>query len=289
MNIRRIVTMSLLASGLVAALWLPSCGSGERREIIQNKGSDTLLEVAMAWSEAYEDEGVSVSVQGGGSGTGVTGLINGTVDIANSSRAMKPREIKLAREKGFEPVKHVVGYDALAVYVHKDNPIESLSISQLAEIFGEGGRITKWSDLGIKVPGNHDEIRRVGRQNSSGSYAYFRKAILGQREFKLNSNDLHGSKDVVEQVGETRTAIGYSGMAYANSHVRMVPIKKDAESKAVAPSVASALDGSYPIARPLLMYTAGEPEGRIKKFMDWVKGPRGQAILQELKYAPIKQ
>ncbi|MCP3918915.1 MAG: PstS family phosphate ABC transporter substrate-binding protein [bacterium] len=269
------------------------CGGGAGgRTVIQNKGSDTLVNVAQAWAEAYAEKEptVAIAVSGGGSGTGISALINGTVDLANASRKMKAKEDEAARANGVEPKEHIVGFDALAVYVHKDNPIESLTIEQLKSIYGEGGTTVNWSDLGVRVPGDSsDEIVRVSRQNNSGTYVYFRDTVLGKKnEYKLGSLDMHGSKDVVDLVEKTPGAIGYSGLAYATDHLRLVPIKKDDASPAVEPTVASAIDNSYPIARPLFMYTAGEPQGAIKTYMDWVMSDEGQRIILEKGYAPIR-
>ena len=283
-----------LIQTLALALTLPlaaACGSAEggNRQMIQNQGSDTLFNVAQAWAEAYSeiDPSVFVAVQGGGSGTGISAMINGTVDIANASRKMKESELESARANGVEPVEWIVGYDALAVYVHADNPIESITIEQLADIYGEEGQITRWSQLGVTIPGlENDEIVRLSRQNNSGTYAYFRDAVLGKGgNYKLGSNDLHGSKDVVETCERTPGAIGYSGLAYATDHVRLVPVIIDGGAP-VTPSVATAVDGSYPIARPLLMYTAGQPEGKVKEYMDWILGADAQAIIAEKGYAP---
>ncbi len=281
---------TLYAPGL-ALLLLAACGGGESRTLIQNKGSDTLVNVAQAWAEAYRqvDPTVVVAVSGGGSGTGISAMINGTVDIANCSRKMKPSEIEAAENNGVEPVEFVVGYDALAVYVHPDNPIESLTLEQLRRIYGKDGDIERWSQLGVKMPEGHDEIIRISRQNNSGTYAYFREAVLGgDGEYKLGSRDMHGSKDVVDLVGHTPGAIGYSGLAYATDEVKLVPIARKEGDPAVAPSVETASDGSYPIARPLFMYTAGEPTGKIKEYLDWVLGPEGQRILREKGYAPAR-
>lgn len=275
----------------LAALGLGSCGGtvdGASRASIKNKGSDTLVTVAQAWAEEYSKVagGTVVTVTGGGSGTGINAMINGTVDIANASRKMKASEFDTARAAGIEPVEHIVGFDALAVYVHKDNPIESITIEQLAGIYGEDGTTTKWSDIGVDM-GDNDEIVRVSRQNNSGTYVYFRNTVLGkQGRYKHNSLDLHGSKDVVELVAKTAGAIGYSGLAYANEHVKLVPVSINGNA-AVTPSVETAVDGTYPIARPLMMYTNGEPTGAIKEYMDWILSPTGQAIIQAKGYAPI--
>ncbi len=228
---------------------------------------------------------------GGGSGTGIAALINGTVDIANASRAMKEDEIELAKKNGHDPVQFIVGYDALAVYVHKDNPVKSLSLEQLAEIYGEGGKTEHWTDLGIEVPGcKGQEIIRVSRQNNSGTYVYFREAVLGKnRDYELGSRDMHGSKDVVDLVEHTPCAIGYSGLAYTTPNVKLVCISKTTGEPCVEPSEATASDGSYPIARPLFMYTRGEPTGAIKDYLDWILSDEGQCIIAEKGYAPVRE
>ena len=238
-------------------------GSG-RRGVIQNKGSDTLVNVAQSWAESYQevDPNVAVAVTGGGSGTGIAALINGTVDIANASRAMKDSELEQARANGQEPVQFIVGFDALAVYLHADNPIDRMSLEQLAEIYGEDGATESWGQLDAEVPGcQGQEIIRVSRQNNSGTYVYFREAVLGaRRDYKLGSRDMHGSKDVVDLVEQTPCAIGYSGLAYATDHVKLMCISASDGGDCVNPSTESAIDGSYPIARPLFMYTRGEPD-----------------------------
>jgi phosphate transport system substrate-binding protein len=278
---------------LLALLVVTGCGRGgdgdSSRKVIQNKGSDTLVNVAQAWAEAYREvnPNVAVAVTGGGSGTGIAALINGTVDIANASRSMKESEIEQATAAGHKPVQFVVGYDALAVFVHKDNPIDQISLKELASIYGEGGTAEKWTDLGIEVPGcAGQEIIRVSRQNNSGTYAYFRSTVLGSdTDFKLGSRDMHGSKDVVDLVQHTACAIGYSGLAYATDEVKMVPVVKD-DGQAVAPSITTAVDRSYPIARPLFMYTSGEPTGQVKEYMDWILSDEGQCIILDKGYAP---
>lgn len=282
----------LLSTTLVlSACGRPGAGGGQRT-LIQNKGSDTLVNVAQAWAEAYKevDPNVAVAVSGGGSGTGISALINGTVDIANASRAMKEDEIEAARAQGHDPVQHLVGYDALAVFVHHDNPVVSMSRAQLAEIYGEGGTYDRWSQLGLKIPGcDSDEIVRVSRQNNSGTYVYFQEAVLGeQRDFRLGSRDMHGSKDVVDLVEHTPCAIGYSGLAYATPELHLVCIGDDAET-CVRPSVESAVDGSYPIARPLFMYTTGQPTGAVAAYLEWILSDAGQCIIQKKGYAPVRQ
>jgi phosphate transport system substrate-binding protein len=286
-------TCTRVCVSLAVGLVLASTGAAAAdRTVIQNKGSDTLVNVAQAWAEAYRevDPNVAVAVSGGGSGTGIAAMINGTVDIANASRKMKDQEVATAKEHGQDPKEHVVGYDALAVFIHKDNPATSLSIPQLAEIYGRGGKFQKWSDLGLKVPGcDSDKIVVVSRQNNSGTYAYFQEAVLGEKgKYRQGTLDMHGSKDVVDLVEKTPCAIGYSGLAYATDHVKMACISTEDGGSCVKPSEETASDHSYPIARPLFMYTNGEPQGAIKAYMDWILSDAGQCIIMKKGYAPVR-
>jgi len=284
MNFRLVLAGSLLAAISVAT------NPVQARELIQNKGSDTLVNVAQAWAEAYPtvNPDVAVAVSGGGSGTGIAAMINGTVDIANASRKMKSKEMKLAEAQGQHPVEHVVGFDALAVFVHKANPFVSMSLEQLRDIYGRNPKVTKWSEMGITVPGCKDEIVVVSRQNNSGTYAYFKQTVLGKKgKYRQGTLDMHGSKDVVDLVEKTPCAIGYSGLAYATDHLKTACIAMETGGPCVMPSVETASDRSYPIARPLFMYTNGEPAGAIKDYMDWIKSDAGQCILSKKGYAPI--
>ncbi len=284
---------SLVLMGALA-LAPAACSSGPQqpeKTVIQNTGSDTMVNLAQAWAEAYAkvDPTVSVEVSGGGSGTGIAALENGTVDIANASRSIEPQEAAQAKQNtGKEPHETKVGYDALAVYVSRSNPLEEITFEQLAEIFGEGGKVTKWSEMGVKMPEGADEIIRVSRQSNSGTFFYFRETVLGTaRDFKLGSRDMNGSKDVVELVSKTPGAIGYSGMGYAIPEVKMLKIAKKAGEPAYAPTLENALSHTYPIARPLFMYTLGAPAGAVKKYIDWVRSDAGEAIVRESGYVPL--
>jgi len=293
------VAAVLLIAGLsasLAALLLPAgCGAGKGAEpanaTIQVKGSDTMVNVAQAWAEEYKkvEPGVEVEVSGGGSGVGIAALEKGTIDIANASRDMKTDEIEQAkRNTGKEPKEFIIGFDALAVYVNKDNPLNELSLDQLSQIFAEGGTITTWSRLGVSIPGvSDDTIVRVSRQSSSGTYEFFREHVLNRKDFKLGSRDMNGSKEVVELVGTTKTAVGYSGMGYATPSVKMLRLARKAGDPAVAPTVENTLNKSYPLARSLQVYTLGEPEGAVKKYVEWMLSKAGQKILQESGYVPI--
>ena len=290
--------LAVLAYGFVTIGCSPS-GSDNvsskdgARVTIKNKGSDTIVNLAQAWAEKYTliTSTASVEVSGGGSGTGVAALINGTVDIANCSRQIKPKELEQATQNtGKVPQEFIVGYDALAVYVHHGTPIDKITIPQLAEIYGEDGTITQWSHLGIQNSAcPSDKIMRISRQSNSGTYFYFREALLGEnRDFELGSLDLHGSKDVVEVIGGTPCAIGYSGMGYATPHVKMLAIATDENADYYAPTLENVLAKSYPIARPLYMYSLGEPTGEIKAYLDWILSAEGQKIVQQLGFVPVE-
>ncbi|MGQ9663265.1 MAG: substrate-binding domain-containing protein, partial [Kiritimatiellia bacterium] len=162
-------------------------------------------------------------------------------------------------------------------------------MEQLAEIFGEGGKIERWSQLGIDMSkiGAADNIVRVSRQNSSGTYLYFRDHVLSRKDFKPGSLDMSGSKDVVELVSRTKSAIGYSGMGYATAGVKLVKIKLSAAAEAVAPTVENVLSRKYPLARSLLIYTLGEPQGAVKDYLNWILSPAGQKIVERAGYVPV--
>lgn len=287
-----------LAAAAAAALLVVGCGGGNGDQpakapatVIQNKGSDTMVNVAQAWAEDYHEiaPGIEIEVSGGGSGVGIAALIKGAVDIANASRNMKPEEIEQARRNtGKEPKEFVVGYDALAVFVHKDNPLAYIDRPTLARIFGETGDITRWSQVGVTLPGvSDDTIVRVSRQSSSGTYEFFREHVLDNKDFKLGSRDLNGSKEVVELVGHTVTAIGYSGMGYATPAVKMIRLAADAQAPRVPPSVEAVLDKSYPLARSLQIYTLGEPQGAIGSYVDWILSDAGQQVVERSGYVPL--
>lgn len=283
---------TLLALTLALAA---GCGPARTGQIIQNKGSDTLYPVAQAWSEAYQKvvPDVSVAVNGGGTGTGVSALINGTCDLANCSRELTEKEYALAKASGRPAMKHLVGKGAIAAYTHKTNPMKSITIAQLADIFGENPKYKHWSELGVTLPGvaaGKDEIVVVGRQNSSGTHDFFKEVVLGKgREFALGIRELHGSKDVVELVELTPGAIGYSDLAFETEKVHALAIAKDAASKAIEATLDTAISGEYPISRPLYMYTVGEPKPFVQAYLDWIKSDAGQRLLLEKGYTPIRK
>ena len=267
-------------------------GSSAATLTIQNIGSDTMVNLAQAWAEAYGKvvPGVSVEVSGGGSGIGMAALLNGTCDIANSSRHIEPEEVEKAKAKYNGEAKETkVGYDALAIYVHPSNPLNEISIEELSELYREGGKFEKWSDLGVAIPGAPDEVVRVSRQNNSGTYHYFREAVVGKKaDFKKGSRDLNGSKDVVALIEGTPSAIGYSGIGYRTDKVKVLKISKKKGEPSVEPTIETTLNKTYPIARPMFFYTPPNPPEHVTKYIAWVLAPDGQALIKDKGYIPLE-
>jgi phosphate transport system substrate-binding protein len=299
----KLIRLGCVVVALTSVTLVASCKGGAShgakkgqpgKHAIQNIGSDTMVNLAQAWAEQYATvvPSVSIEVSGGGTGVGVAALINGTVEIANCSRRLTPAEFEKAKKAtGKEPREHLVGYDGLAVFVHKSNPIEEISIEDLAAIYREGPTITKWSQLSVTLPkGATDEIVRVSRQNNSGTFQYFRETIVGKKDdLGLGSLDMNGSKEVVELIAQTISAIGYSGLGYATREVKVLKISKKRGLPSVFPSIATVHDKTYPISRPLYMYTPGEPSPVARQYLEWILGAEGQSIVRETGYIPLAQ
>ena len=225
-----------------------------QRTLITDRGSDSMAVAVVGWAEQYKQKNktIGIAVSGGGTGTGIAALINGTADVANASRTMNRQELNLAKERGIAPVQHIVGYDAVAIYVHKDNPVKTLSFSQLADIYGDGGKIESWAELRIAVPGCSDQkIVRVSRQNSSGTYAYLRENVLSGNRFKQGTLEAQASKDLIALVAKTPCAIGYSSFAYATPDVKVVCIKDNPDEPCLTPRIRGVTERTYPVSRPL--------------------------------------
>jgi phosphate transport system substrate-binding protein len=274
------------------ALIFLGCSKQQKFLIIQNKGSDTLVNLAQAWAEEYKviNPSVAIAVSGGGSGTGIAALINGTVDIANSSRKMKSEEIEEAFKQNNQKVSEfIVGMDALAVFAHPSNPLEGLTLEEAACIYGEGGKCIYWSDIrGTVVPGcQGNKIIRVSRQSNSGTFQYFREAILGKKkDLKLGSMDLNGSKEAIDLVEQTPCAIAYSGMGYLSKKVKAFCIQLTKNDPCIFPTLQTALDKSYPISRELYMYTSGNPSPSVLEYMAWTQGEAASKITVKAGYVP---
>ncbi|MER2599280.1 MAG: phosphate ABC transporter substrate-binding protein [Caldilineales bacterium] len=292
--LRIVLTAALLLLTLTACVRSNQSSSeqdGSTQRTIQNKGSDTLVNLALSWAETYHGQHpeVAIAVTGGGSGTGIAALINGTVDIANASREMKENEIEQARAKGIEPVEHLVAIDALAVIVNPHNPVSELTIDQLADIFT--GRITNWREVG----GEDTQIVVVSRETNSGTHVYFLEQVVrkGDSEntdiFAPQTMLMPSSVGITSEIQRNPRAIGYDGLGYVTEHEKMIAVAQDTVSPFVLPSVQSGSDGSYPIARGLYMYTAGEASGTIADYLTWIVGPEGQQIVTDLGFVPLPQ
>lgn len=258
---------------------------------IQNKGSDTLVNLALAWAEAYQtiEPGTTIAVTGGGSGTGIAALINGTVDIANASRPMKDEEIAAAQANGIEPVEHIVAIDALAVIVNPENPISELTLPQLADIYT--GRITNWSEVG----GEDAPIVLLSRETNSGTHVYFLEEVvrLGDGDntdiFAPQTLLMPSSVGITSELRRNPHAIGYDGLGYVTEHEKMLALAVNSQSPFVLPSATTGANHTYPLARFLYMYTSGEPTGAIADYLAWIQGPEGQAIVVDLGFVPLPE
>ncbi len=290
----------LMVSLLALTLAWPLVGCGPRRrgqqdvvplaaQTIENKGSDTLVNLALAWAEAYMSQHpkVRISVTGGGSGTGIAAMINGTVDIANASREMKPEEIAAAQANGTTPVEFVVARDAIAIVVNPSNPVDKLTLQQISDIYT--GKITNWREVG----GEDRPIVLLSRESNSGTYVYFLEHVIrlgdknSQLLFSPDTLLMPSSEGISAEIRQNPNAIGYDGLGYVTPDQKVVAVARDANGPYVLPSVATVNDGSYPISRPLYMYTAGEPTGQVKAYLDWILS-EGQALVPELGFVPLQ-
>lgn len=274
-NIAALLGVAVLAGGLIS-----SASAG----VVTVKGSDTMVILAQKWAEEFmkTNPGITIQVTGGGSGTGAAALVNGTTDIANMSREMSPKEkgqIRSRANRGVSEFK--MAKDGLSVYVHPSNKVPHLTFDQLKGIYT--GRISNWKDVG----GANLPITRYSRENNSGTYVFFKQFVLGGSDYHVSCQNLPGTASVVNAVARDPGGIGYGGLAYTKG-VRDVAIKKTANSPAVEPSFETVKNGTYPIWRPLYMYTIGIPRGEAKKFIDWCLSPAGQALVKDVGYIPIK-
>lgn len=278
-------------------LFNTSCGSASSEgaasdsaaAYIENKGSDTIVNLALAWAERYQSEHpeVRVSVTGGGSGTGIASLINGTVDLANASRQIKEEEISQAQANGVEPVEHIIARDAIAVIVHPQNPVRELTLKQISDLYS--GKYNNWSEVG----GEDRPVVRLSRETNSGTHVYFLETVLrlGSSEDKtLFSRDtllLPSSEGIIAEVRQNPNAIGYDGLGYVPDDLKMIAIAEEDGGPYVLPSIPTVNDKSYPIARDLYMYTDGQPTGVLKEYLDWILSADAQEIVAELGFVPV--
>lgn len=248
------------------------------------KGSDTMVILAQRWAERYmaAKPDVTIQVTGGGSGTGISALINGTTDICNASRPMKPSERdKLKQRFGTRGVEIKAAQDGLSIYVHESSPVRELTIEQVRNIYA--GRITNWKDVG----GNNEKIILYGRENNSGTYVYFRDNVLLGEDYSATMQSLPGTAAVVNAVAKDKNGIGYGGAAYGKG-IRELKVKVDANATAFAPTVENIKKGDYPITRFLYLYVRNKPTGALKEYVDWILSDDGQSIVSQVGYFPIR-
>jgi phosphate transport system substrate-binding protein len=259
-------------------------------QVIENKGSDTLVNLALAWAEEYLHlyPQARISVTGGGSGTGIAAMINGTVDIANASRGMKAEEIAAAQANGISPIEFVVARDAIAVVVNPANPVDRLTLQQVSDIYTT--KITNWLEVG----GEDRPIVLLSRESNSGTYVYFLENVvrLGRKDsdllFAPDTLLMPSSEGISSEVRQNPNAIGYDGLGYVTPDQKVIALAEDPAGPYVLPSVATVNDGTYPVSRPLYMYTAGEPTGQIETYLAWVLDD-GQALVGELGFVPLQR
>jgi phosphate transport system substrate-binding protein len=260
-----------------------------KSQIIENKGSDTIVNLALAWAENYQKSNpeVRISVTGGGSGTGIAALINGTVDIANASRKIKQEEIQAAKSNGSDPVEFVIARDAIAVIVNPNNPVDKLTLHQISAIYS--GKINNW----VEVWGENRPIVRLSRETNSGTHVYFLEHVLRLGDmndktlFSTNTLLMSSSEGIGAEIRQNPNAIGYDGLGYVTDDLKVIAVAEFPGGEFILPSAETVNNELYPIARDLYMYTNGEPTGLIKIYMKWIFSPEAQLIVGNLGFVPI--
>jgi phosphate transport system substrate-binding protein len=291
--------LAILTALFLALLSGTACGPVSEAETasdssaayIENKGSDTIVNLALAWAERYQSlhPDVRISVTGGGSGTGIASLINKTVDMANASRQIKAEEMEDAESNGVSPVEHIIARDAIAVIVNPQNPVNELTLQQISDIYS--GKINNWSEVG----GDDRPIVRLSRETNSGTHVYFLETVLrmGNSDdktlFSTNTLLLPSSEGIVVEVRQNPNAIGYDGLGYVPHDLKMIAIAEETGGSYVLPSIPTVNDKTYPIARDLYMYTDGEPTGIVREYLDWILSTEAQEIVAELGFVPVSE
>lgn len=276
---------------LVVVMFFSLVFAAKDKSSIQIKGSDTMVNLGQTWAEQYmqDNPGEFIAVTGGGSGTGIASLISATCDIAMSSRAMEEQEIKLAESRGVKPVEHIVGLDGIAVVVNPHNPVNNLTIEQLRSIFM--GTIKNWREVG----GLDKKIVILSREVNSGTHVFFKEHVLrkgfekGSEEFAPEALLMPSSQAIADEVANNPQVVGYYGMGYISAKQKAISIAKDEKSEYVAPTIENVTNGKYPISRPLFLYTKEEPQGLVKKFIDFVLSAEGQKVVLNTDFVPLKK
>lgn len=282
---KKILTACAIAPlmlALVAVSFTVSLAQSGKPGTITIKGSDTLVRLGQRWAEEYmkKHPGVVVQVSGGGTGTGIAALLNGSTDICEASRDMEKKEYAMAEQKGIKPTRYAVALDGIAIFVHKDNPIKSLTLAQLKDIYT--GKVTNWKELG----GPDKRIVIYSRENNSGTYAFFKEHVMQKRDFAPEVQTLPGTASVVNTVGKDLYGIGYGGIAW-ESNVRHLAVKIDDVSPAIEPTMETIINGSYPISRELYWFFNGVPTGEAKALLNWALSEEGQKVAESVDYIPL--
>jgi len=287
--VEEVSALTLMAAVVLVVMSGCSKRSGPDDEggYVTVKGSDTMVHLFTNWAEVFmrQNPGMEVSVTGGGSGTGIAALLNGTTDICAASRKIRNNEVMLAIQKNIHPNEIVVARDGIAVVVNPDNPISKLTIEQLGKIFT--GECHRWSDVG----GPDEEIVVLSRESSSGTYVFFQKMVLKKQDYIEDAKLLPATSTIIQSVSTDKWVIGYVGLGYAHAakdKVKIIAVQADDKSAAVIPSDQTVKSGQYPIARPLYLYVNGEPKGTVKKFIDFCLSAEGQSIVTKTGYVTIK-
>ncbi|MBP7707675.1 MAG: phosphate ABC transporter substrate-binding protein [Candidatus Aminicenantes bacterium] len=277
MNMKKITLIALLTLALVGGLLFGA-------KMIQVKGSDTMVNLVQILAEEYmaKNPKTPIAVLGGGSGTGITGLINQTCDIANSSREWRPKEIDQAWDKGVTPRPFVVAVDGLSIVVNEKNPVEQLTVAQVGAIYR--GEIKNWKAVG----GPSQAVSLYGRQSNSGTYVFMQEFVLGNKNYSTDMKEMNGNAQIIEGIIQDAGAVGYVGVGYlfdetgqVRKGLKVLKISKEPNGTGYMPTDKAAVDsGAYPISRPLYMATNGKPKGDVAAFLQWIVGPEGQAIVE---------
>jgi phosphate transport system substrate-binding protein len=286
-RIRDVAKVAVCAAGALLLV----CGAAtaaEKKTYLVIKGSDTMVHLVTNWAEAFmnQNPNAEVAVTGGGSGTGIAALINGTTDICAASREMKDKEKELAKEKGAEAKEVIVAKDGIAVVVNPKNPIKELNMQQLAQIFT--GVTTQWNQFG----GFDEEILVFSRESSSGTYVFFQEHVLKNKDYTPKAKLMPATSAIIESVSSDKGAIGYVGLGYAlaaGDKVKILAVKADSNSPAVIPSDQTVINGSYPVARPLYLYVSNKASQNATAFVDFCMSDAGQTIVRESGYVAIKK
>ena len=283
------LTNILVPIVIFCSVWSPALFAVEHS--IQIKGSDTMVNLGQAWAEAFMEQNpsVSIAVTGGGSGTGIAALINGTCNIAESSREMSQKEYALAQSKGLDIQRVDVAIDAVTFVAHLENPVNQISIDQLSDVFT--GKIKNWKEVG----GKDEPILALSRERNSGTHVYVLEEVVrkgkqdGQEEFAPPVLMMPSSQAIEQEVADNKAALGYFGLGYLSPKVKALHILNAKTGQYIVPSIESVLDGTYPVSRPLLFYIAGEAEGAVKEFVDFALSEKGQSVVLDMHFVPLRK